>query len=337
MEEEGAVYASDPWMRPDEEFEPGELRHLVAGARGRMLDPRRTPVSVVGVRTSTGFADIRVEGFEDDGAIWEIPLEQAGQFQFEMGGSVATAADLAEMERAIERLSGEQAITAQPPALERTGARISGLMAHAADWLGSHSRFVREGRALPCPSTRRGDPILAEDLRGWLEERDLWDVEEAFARTFVSNPGSGEIVKGHRIVLAELGLADYAGAVVRDPATFEGAWSRQRRAQHILARLAFVRALFGRLGLRSVELWRGAAIEGQLRARMGRTFVSTSFDEAVARSHFQNGAADWTHVLVRQDVPTGHVFMTYHETAAMNTVFLEAEAVVLARPHDGWP
>jgi hypothetical protein len=53
------------------------------------------------VRTSTGFADIRVEGFEDAGATWEIPLEQVGHFQFEISGPVAAATDLAEMERAI--------------------------------------------------------------------------------------------------------------------------------------------------------------------------------------------------------------------------------------------
>jgi hypothetical protein len=153
----------------------------------------------------------------------------------------------------------------------------------------------------------------------------------------VSNPGSGEIVKGHRVVLAELGLADYAGNVVRDPATFEGKWTRERRIDHIVTRLAFVRALFDRLGLQTVTVWRGASIEGRLEDRRGRTFVSTTFDEAVARSHYQSGPSRWTHVLIRGDVPVDRLFATYHETAAMNTNFLEAEAVLLARTRDGWP
>lgn len=42
-------------------------------------------------------------------------------------------------------------------------------------------------------------------------------------------------------------------------------------------------------------------------------------------------------MLVRQDVPIERLFMTYHETMAMNAVFLEAEAVVLAHTRDGWP
>ncbi len=332
-----AIYQKADRPRPDSDFEPGRPDHLVPGVRGRLLDPRRTPVSVVEVRPATGFVLIRVEGFEDDGAIWEIPLEDVGHFQFEADGPRASDADVVGMRAAIERLAGEHVIEARRVDRLRTEAHIAERQAAAGRWLRQSSRFLAEGRTLPDPATRRGDPRLTGDLEAWLREQGLWDIESNFARTFVSNPRSGEVVKGHRIVLAELGLAGYTGSVVRDPATFEGAWARQRREAHIVARMAFVRALFECLGRSALTLWRGASMAGRLEARPGRTFVSTSFDTAVARSHFDAGAADWTHVLVRQDVPIGRVFMTYLETAAMNSVFLEAEAVVLARPHDGWP
>ena len=86
-----------------------------------------------------------------------------------------------------------------------------------------------------------------------------------------------------------------------------------------------------------MTVWRGASIEDRLRPRPGRTFVSATFAEAIARDHYEGGEPEWTHLLVRQDVPVERLFMTYHETAAMNTIFLEAEAVLFARPHDGWP
>jgi len=331
------VYASDPQKRPDSDYEPGELRHLMAGVQGRMLDPRRTPVSVVETRPATGFVVIRVEGFEDAGATWEIPFENVGHFQFEPDGPRVTDAEVAEMEVAIERLAHEQMIEADTDERPRTEARIAERQAEADRWLATDSRFLASGRPLPHPSERRGDPKLAADLESWLRTHDLWDLEESLARIFVSNPGSGEIVKGHRIVLAELGLADYAGGVVRDPTTFEGRWSRQRRSEHIVARLAFIRSLLGRLGLREVTVWRGASLEGRLEPRPGRTFVSTTFAEEVARDHFESGEPEWTHVLVRQEVPNERLFMTYHETAAMNGIFLEAEAVILACVHDGWP
>ena len=219
----------------------------------------------------------------------------------------------------------------------RTEARITERQAEAARWLEQHSRFVAGHHTLPDAASRRGDPVLAADLEAWLRARHIWDVESQLTRVFVSNPRSGEVVKGHRMVLAELGLAAYRGPIVRDPATFEGAWSRDRRAEHVIDRLAFVRALFERLDRPEVTVWRGASAEGRLEARPGRTFVSTSFDEAVARSHYEDGGPGWTRVLVRQDVPAARLFMTYHETAAMNGVFLEAEAVLLARPRDGWP
>ena len=332
-----SIYASDPGKRPDSDYEPGQLRHLAPGTQGRMLDPRRTPVSVMEVRPSVGFVVIRVEGFEDEGVTWEIPLEHVEHFQFEPDGPRANETEVAEMASAIERFARTETIEADDDTRRLTEARISELQAEAGHWLETHSRFLASARPLPDPAERRGDPELAADLEAWLRTHGLWDIEEVFSRTFVSNPGSGEIVKGHRVALAELGLADYAGSVVRDPATFEGRWTRELRIEHIVTRLAFVRALFERLGLRTVTVWRGASIEGRLEDRRGRTFVSTTFDEAVARSHHRSGPTRWTHVLIRGDVPVDRLFATYHETAAMNANFLEAEAVLLARTRDGWP
>jgi len=64
--------AADP--APDSEFEPGELDHLVVGNAGRLLDPRRTPVTVVGIRLEVGTFVVRLEAFEDKGARWEVPF-----------------------------------------------------------------------------------------------------------------------------------------------------------------------------------------------------------------------------------------------------------------------
>lgn len=332
-----SIYRSSARPRPDDDFERGALPHLVAGARGRLLDPRRTPVSVLEVRPATGFVLLRIDDFEDAGATWEVPIEDVDHFQFERGGRQAGERAVAEMQAAIERFDREESIGAGVEERSLTEERIAERKADAARWLEDHSRFISGRHTLPEPSSRRGDPELAADLEAWLRARDIWDMEDELTRVFVSNPGSGEVVKGHRIVLAELGLAGYRGAIVRDRATFEGAWSRERRREHVISRLAFVRALFERLGQREVTVWRGASIRDRLEDRPGRTFVSTSFDEAVARSHFESGQPGWVHVLVRQDVPIEQLFMTYHETAAMNRVYLEAEAVLLAGPRDGWP
>jgi hypothetical protein len=290
---------------------------------------------VVELQADIGFVLIRVEDFEDAGALWQVPLEQVDHYQFEPAGPRASAVAVARMEAAIERLARTEVVRADAVARTRTEARLRESRARAAGWIDAHSAFMAEGGALPEPSTRRGDERLAADLEAYLRALALWDVEHTFARSFVSNPGAGELVKGHRIVLAELGLADYAGPVVRDPATFSGSWARERRGDHIVGRLGFVRALFERLGVTRVTLWRGLSTPGGLRRRDGRSFVSASFAEAVSRSHYESGGR--TRVLVRREVPVDRLFMTYLETAAMNDRFLEAEAVVLDVPADRWP
>lgn len=337
MEEPGAIYASSPRPRPDSEFEPGRLAHLAAGARGRLLDPRRTPISVLDVLPAIGFVLVRVEDFEDTGAVWQVPLEQVDHYQFEAGGPRASPTAVAEMEAAIRRFDRVEVIAADDAELALTEARIADSQALAGAWLARHSRFLEDGGSLPDPSTRRGDPRLAADLEAYLRSLGLWGVEHGFSRSYVSNPGSGEVVKGHRMVLAELGLADYTGSVVRNPATFAGDWTRQRRADHIVGRLGFVRALFGRLGVTHVTLWRGLSTPSRLCRREGRTFISTSFAEAVSRSHYEDGGPGRTRVLVSRLVPVDRLFMTYLETAAMNDRYHEAEAVVIDVPADRWP
>ena len=157
----------------------------------------------------------------------------------------------------------------------------------------------------------------------------FWEIEDAFARQFVSNPRSGELVKGHRMVIAELGLVPFEGKVVRDPELFDEPWSRERRAEHVLARLSFVFAVFTGLGHRHLDLYRGLSTEEPLRPARNDTFVSATFSREVAQSHFDCGSPRATRVLSRQAVAVERVFMTYFETAHMNEQFKEAEAVLL--------
>lgn len=325
-----SIYQSDPDAAPDSEFEPGALHHLVRGNAGRLLDPRRTPVTIVGLDLETGFMTLRVDRFEDAGATWDIPFEEVDHYQFAHGSRRASDEAVRRLRDVIERLDRALVIEPDPTDREVTEIRVDDDTTAAEGWLQDQSRFLASGRRLPDPATRRGDELLMADLGSFMRERALWEVEEGFAQQYVRNPRAGEIVKGHRIVIAELGLAPYAGTIVRDPATFAGGWSRERRAAHVRARLGFLRALFARLGLAQVELWRGISADGLLRIDGGETLLSASFDERVARSHLVAGPGRPTRRLLRGLVPTDRLFMTYLETAAMNDHYREAEAVLLA-------
>lgn len=326
------VHASDPDRVPDAAFEAGRPHHLVAGNEGRLLDRRRTPVRVRGLEVESGLAFIEVTGFEDTGAVWEVPFEDVGRFQFRRRGERATGRALEEVQAAITRFDRPLRIDTDPAARRRTSADIGRARARA-------ETFLAERGSIPKPvalDTLRRDYLddvqlaFADFMAG--EGAQL--VEDSFIAAFVSNPHASEGVRAHRIVLAELGLVPYEGNVLRRARELEGTGDRARRRQHIVARMGFLRALFDRTGLLRIELFRGLALEGALERSRPRTFVSTTFDRTVAESFFGR-AGDGAEValLCRQKVPVERLFATHLETRAMNAgPFRESEAVVLSDP-----
>jgi hypothetical protein len=323
-----SIYRFDENMRPDADYEPGRLEHLAAGNEGRLLDPRRTPIRILSLDMTVGMFTLRIEGFEDEGTLWDVPFEEIRHYQFLEGCRTAPGPAVEEMEERIRGFDRPLTIACREEDRERTLARIRVLRREIDDWIGSESEVFRSGMGLPDPESRLGEPLLWRDLERFLEERGLRDIEEAFAERFVANPESGELVKGHRIVIAELGLLPYEGKIVRSAGLFDGAWSKERRAEHVLHRAAFVQATFARLGLENVLLFRGLSCEGPIRPASNRTFVSATFDRKVAESHFEAGGSGASRVLHGQAVPIERLFMTFYETEAMNRRYREAEAVL---------
>ena len=328
------IYQSDPDAAPDSDFEPGTLDHLVVGNRGRLLDPRRTPVTIVGIRAEVGFCTMRVEAFEDEGARWDIPFEDMDRYQFDRRSRRADPSRMDEYRAAVERLDRPLEITCDRSRRQVTRARLDVEQREADAWLGAHSSFFAAGGSLPATDRRTGDPRLFEDLMAYLAHRGVDDIEERFSRQFVSHPHSGEVVKGHRIVLAQMGLVPYQGTIVRDPTTFEKPWDSTNRRRHLLARLGFVRALFARFGHSHLTLYRGLSMTRPIEPWRNRTFVSWTFSRAVAESHFDTTRPRATRMLQAQDVPLDRVLMTYVETQAMNDRYKEAEAVLFFNEHD---
>ncbi|HJZ66754.1 MAG TPA: hypothetical protein VKF81_01315 [Blastocatellia bacterium] len=324
-----SIYESNEIRLPDSEFESGEYRHLVIGNCGRLLDSRRTPIKIIDIRRSIGIFVVRIEAFEDKGALWEIPFEEVSNYQFEKGGQLATASALLDIHRAVDQFAHPLQISLDQEARTVTLKRIVEICAEVGDWLEDHSQFFSGQHDLPTPEARKGAPELFSDLQEYLASRELCQMEEALARQFVSNPYSGEMVKGHQIVMAELGLVAYEGKLIRDPELFSGKWNRARRAEHILCRMAFVQSVFRRLGHDRVCLYRGISFEGRVPSCRNRTFVSATFSIDVANSHFESADEESIGVLYRQFVPIERLFMTYYETEQMNIQFREAEAVLL--------
>jgi hypothetical protein len=320
------VYQSSGKPEPEDRFDPGELRHLVAGNRGRLLDPRRTPVTVTAVSLHDGTFEVRIEAFEDAGASWRVPLEDVSRYQFASGEPIASDETIARMREAELRLNVPLRIGVDPARAAESLARLDQETASASMWLESRmtERVDLEARV----RERAGDPRLMELLERFMRERGLIDIESAFTRAFVSNPSAGELVRGHAIVLAELGLCPYDGKIIRDSDAMSGALDRERRAQHLLGRLAFSRALWRRIG-RGAFTYRAYSSEAALRAPAPDSFVSATFSREVALSHFGGGPATRVAAIWRSPLDPGRALMSFLETRAMSERYREAEVVLI--------
>jgi hypothetical protein len=320
-------------MAPDTDFVPGALSHLVPGNTGRMLDRRRTPVRVVALKPETGQWVCEVLAFEDQGAHWDLPFESVTSYQFERGATSASEAAVRRFRAAVRKFDVPADVPLNTRNRKPTERAIGKLRHEVAAWLKSESEFIA-ARGTVDPGSRRGSPLLARDLEAFMKARGLDDLERGFAASMVSHPNAGETPKGHALALADLGLAGYSGTIIRDPRSLEPPWSMERRRDHILARLAFVRETFATLGLGPPVLYRAVSREGRLEPRKPRTFVSATFSLEVAMSLFGPPWEGRSARLERQTVPVERLFMTYLETAAMNRQFHEAEAVLIEDPEN---
>jgi hypothetical protein len=324
----GAIYQSDPDSAPDSDFVAGSLEHLVAGNRGRLLDARRTPIRITRVTAGRGVFEVEIGAFEDSGARWELPLEDVARLQFARDARSVSPRVREELQQAVSRFDVAYAIDCDPAVRDATLEKLAATQTAAKHWLSRHGGVpaVDLDRHV---NSREGSPRLAALLGAFLAEQGVLELDRALADRLVSNPASGELVKGHAIVLAELGLAPYRGTIVRDPTLFDESWSKASRAQHLISRLAFMQALWAGWGHERVTVYRAAAVDGQLRARPAPSLVSATFSEEVARAHFAGGSTTQTAVLWRGEVEVNRLLMTFLETAAMNRRFHEAEALLI--------
>ena len=141
--------------RPTRCLIPGALRHLVIGNTGRLLVPRRMPITIVEIRLDTGIFVVRIEDFEDLGALWQQPFEDVRDYQFRCGSPEALVVDLREYERAVKRFDRQLVIECEASAARATGERLARERDVASRWLAAHSTFLAGAAKLPSATTNR--------------------------------------------------------------------------------------------------------------------------------------------------------------------------------------
>ena len=135
------VYQFNPDMLPDTSFHPGNIRYIVPGNEGRLLDTRRTPLRVLDVKRTSGFFVVEILDFEDKGACWELPLERVDRCQFAQGSAEACKADVKLYTEIILRLDRPLIIPANPHHQAKSETSITSLRKDVGTWLENKSEY----------------------------------------------------------------------------------------------------------------------------------------------------------------------------------------------------
>lgn len=312
---------------------PCELANLVIGATLYLGDPRRTPVRISKCDPNTASFSVTICDFEDRGAEWNLPLWDISKFLVVPGSPCLAQSEqrvLAKNSAAMNRCFH---IPADETLLEKSQSDIAQLKIEIDDWLHRNCVGLPEHPEVLLEN-KVPDEQWSTALEKIMEYKDLAQMDRDFAMNFASNPSAGEVVKGHRIVLADLGLCPYKGHVLRDPRTFEGDWSKPRRRRHILTRLAFMRVLLSRLRLPEVPLYRTIYSNDTLDEPRNTSFVSATLSQDVAMAMLEAGKKTRVAAMYWQQVAPDRLFMSFLETPALSSRYQEAEAVLLFSPSE---
>jgi hypothetical protein len=325
-----SVHQFNKHRRPDHEFIAGAVKFLVVGNACRLKDRRRTPGFIEAIFSTNGFFRWRIADFEDKGKYWDIPFEDVSKFQFEIGSREESPSTIDEFQKTIEKFERPLMVKASSNDRDETNERLEKEAIEIQNWLASRLKIYPEANRFDPTSPAQSREIAAA-LQSYLDMQGVAEQERLTAETYVLNPSSGEWLKGMQIVLAEMGLKNFTGKVVRTESLFEGLGKKELRRRYLSSRLSFVRAAFRLLGRREVVLLRGMSAEGPWRGGVEKFFSSWTFSKQVAEAFTSFGPDETVRhsYLLKRTFPVEKLFMTFVETTAMNESYQEAEAAVI--------
>jgi hypothetical protein len=159
-------------------------------------------------------------------------------------------------------------------------------------------------------------------------------IDEKISRMIVSNPYSGELLKHLAVELADIGLIEYYGKVLKPLPSIP---SKECLSSYIIKRLSFVRYLFIENSINKVPLYRGMSSSSKWTI-FPKSFSSWTLDYSVASDLAQlqksNNSMEIAYIFKRL-THIDEVFMTCIETKAMNAKYDEKEVLLFNNPQKG--
>lgn len=318
-------------IESDDNFETGTLSHIVPGNEGRVLDGRRTPGYIESYDEESAMFVWRITDFEDKGKCWEIPAEQISNYQFRKHSKHLSADDTEKISLRCNSLNKQLKIKKNDDIYACTLEEINSQKKVAREWLQQHSAFFKKHKKLDFDS-QVGYEELFSDLEEYLRLQGVYELELKTANQYLINPYSGEWIKGMKIVMAELGLIDYAETAPRTKEIFLGIGLRELRKKYIIIRTAFIQSVFELLEINEVPLYRGMSSFVNL-YETPCTLVSSTFSVNTAKEFAAiDSSADFKSCyFVKFMYPVSNLFMTFFETKQFNERYKEQEAIIYYR------
>ncbi len=325
-------------MEPDSSYVNGETKFLVVGNECRLLDQRRTPGKITAIDLESGFFIWEIVDFEDKGKFWEVEFERANTYQFKVGCKEASASDIEAYNQRSSVLNKDIKICAPASSVVQTNKILKDRLNEALNWIGKNSEYFRSKHEINFQNTT-GPNLLRDDFNNFMKHHGLSELDKKTTEVQVLNPFSGEWIKAMQMTMAEMGLNPYFGKSIRSEKIYEGIGSKENLKKYIEYRMGFLRAMFNKMNLQEVQLYRGMSTDFAWTSSTSNQFrywTSWTFNYKVAQdfSMLTPNSKQKNSYLIKRSIPVEQLFMTYLETDAMNSQYLEAEALVLHQESD---
>lgn len=325
-------------MLPDNEFVNGDLKYLVVSNECRLMDVRRTPGFIKSIDMDGGYFLWEISDFEDKGKHWSVTFEDVKRYQFKKEADELENKDIEVIKKRISDLDQNLEIRKDIEIFKKTNQEINFLKNNTSNWLKKNSVFFKSNPKFDFQCTT-GPKELREDFNKYMQVQNLFELEKKTSELQVLNPHSGDWVRGMQIVMAEMGIKEYFGKNVRSSNTFKDEGTKAHRRAYIIHRLAYIRSVFDLLGINEVTLYRGMTTESQWQTdsiKSYRFWSSWTFNFSVANdfADLKPNTKYKNAYLIKRTIPVEKLFMTFLETDAMNSQYLEAEALVLHSNED---
>ena len=300
----------------------GSVEFLVKGNICRYKDGRRTEGYIEEIFIDKGCFRWCITKYEDEGEFWDVNIEDVINFQFDKKSIMAIPEQIQSYNKCIDDYDKNMVIEIEEEKKKQASHEIKIVSEEIKKWL--LNQVVSKEELLINFDSKMCNEKLTYLMQKYMKLIQCDEVESKTVKQLLLNPNSGEWFKGILISMAEMGLTNYNGKIVRDTSTFKGIGKKEIRKKYIIHRLAFMNAMFDLNLKKNLVLYRGMSSEKGWRNKK-RSMIHMTFSKEVAEafSDLDSSSKYINSYIMKMTLPVEQVFISYIETGILNEKYKE--------------